>query len=388
MTQRQRRASGAAATTAAWQQAADRGFAALVGIDLDRRTRVRQLGAERRRRRAAALCLQADRQGRQLDPDRRRRRAPRLHPLRRGADAGRRSSGSRSTCATRRWRSRTSASSSTTGSTSRAACARWSRTSRPARSSQGGSTITMQLMRNLCITDPKRNLERKIQEAKLALEYEERHSKQRDPRPVPEQRLLRDDQRPHRGRRPGGLEDLLLEAGLEADPGAGGAARRAAAGAVGVQPAPQPRAARGSAATRCCDRMADLGYITRARALAGPAARASALNPSDEYFERREPYFFDYVENELIEKLRRQHGPQGRAEGLHDDRPATCRRSAATRSTRSSPTPTIPPRRSSRSTPATATSRRWPRAATTSPTSTTSPPRATASRARRSRPSS
>ncbi|HWM55615.1 MAG TPA: biosynthetic peptidoglycan transglycosylase, partial [Solirubrobacterales bacterium] len=42
---------------------------------------------------------------------------------------------------------------------------------------QGGSTITMQLMRNLCITDPKRNLERKIQEAQLALEYEEKFSK-------------------------------------------------------------------------------------------------------------------------------------------------------------------------------------------------------------------
>ena len=43
---------------------------------------------------------------------------------------------------------------------------------------QGGSTITMQLMRNLCITDPKRNLERKIQEAELAVEYEGEHSKQ------------------------------------------------------------------------------------------------------------------------------------------------------------------------------------------------------------------
>ena len=43
---------------------------------------------------------------------------------------------------------------------------------------QGGSTITMQLMRNLCITDPQRNLERKIQEAQLALEYEKEHSKE------------------------------------------------------------------------------------------------------------------------------------------------------------------------------------------------------------------
>ena len=36
----------------------------------------------------------------------------------------------------------------------------------------------MQLMRNLCITDPQRNLERKIQEAELALEYEKKFSKE------------------------------------------------------------------------------------------------------------------------------------------------------------------------------------------------------------------
>ncbi len=106
---------------------------------------------------------------------------------------------------------------------------------------QGGSTITMQLMRNLCITDPKRNLERKIQEAQLALEYEEQVLQARHPRQVPQQRLLRDDQRHHRGRRPGRLADLLLEAGLEADPGAGGAAGRPAAGALRLQPDPQPR---------------------------------------------------------------------------------------------------------------------------------------------------
>ena len=43
---------------------------------------------------------------------------------------------------------------------------------------QGGSTITMQLMRNLCITDPKRDVERKIQEAQLADEYEQKYSKE------------------------------------------------------------------------------------------------------------------------------------------------------------------------------------------------------------------
>src|SRR4029077_15459743 len=43
---------------------------------------------------------------------------------------------------------------------------------------EGGSTITQQLVRNLCISNPERNLERKIVERKLAIEYAKRHSRQ------------------------------------------------------------------------------------------------------------------------------------------------------------------------------------------------------------------
>ena len=42
---------------------------------------------------------------------------------------------------------------------------------------QGGSTITMQLVRNLYIAQPKRDYKRKIREAKLASELENEHSK-------------------------------------------------------------------------------------------------------------------------------------------------------------------------------------------------------------------
>ena len=77
---------------------------------------------------------------------------------------------------------------------------------------QGGSTITMQLVRNLYIEDPDRDIERKIKEAKLAEEPRGRALQARDPRAVPELRLLRHRQRPHRRRRRGRRADLLLEA--------------------------------------------------------------------------------------------------------------------------------------------------------------------------------
>src|SRR4051795_6646791 len=43
---------------------------------------------------------------------------------------------------------------------------------------QGGSTITQQLVRNLYIRSPQRDLKRKIREAKMASELEKHHSKQ------------------------------------------------------------------------------------------------------------------------------------------------------------------------------------------------------------------
>ena len=42
---------------------------------------------------------------------------------------------------------------------------------------QGGSTITQQLVRNLYIKDPKDTIQRKIIEAKMAMEYEDKYSK-------------------------------------------------------------------------------------------------------------------------------------------------------------------------------------------------------------------
>ena len=95
---------------------------------------------------------------------------------------------------------------------------RRSRTSKPARPSRAARRSPSSWSATSASPTPSDDLERKIIEAKLAEEYSERHSKRRDPRPVPEHGLLRDDRRQHRGRRPGGIADLLLAAGLEARP--------------------------------------------------------------------------------------------------------------------------------------------------------------------------
>ncbi len=75
-----------------------------------------------------------------------------------------------------------------------------------------------------------------------------------DPHQVPEHGLLRDHRRPHRGGRSGRRRDLLLKAGPGAGPARGGADRRAAAGALRVQPVPEPEGRRCSGATTCSRR--------------------------------------------------------------------------------------------------------------------------------------
>jgi penicillin-binding protein 1A len=165
---------------------------------------------------------------------------------------------------------------------------------------EGGSTITQQLVRNLCIQDPKRNLERKIVEAKLAVEYSERHTRRE---------IL------------GSYLNIASYGTVEGSTAVGvGAASRIffskpvwklrlpeAALLAGLPQAPSeynpllnPAAAK-TRRNQVLRQMAKLGYIGGARA---KRAMASDLrvNLGEGYFRRRQPYFFDYVENKLIEK--------------------------------------------------------------------------------------
>ena len=127
-----------------------------------------------------------------------------------------------------------------------------------------------------------------------------------------------------------------------------------------LRPVPQPGRRARAGATRCSTRCSTTGYITpravrRRRSRRGPRAQARASSTR----EIREPYFFDYVRDQLIERVRRQHRPHGRAARLHDDRPALQR--AGAKAIRDDALLRRRPRRrrSSRSTRRTAPSGRW-----------------------------
>jgi penicillin-binding protein 1A len=169
---------------------------------------------------------------------------------------------------------------------------------------EGGSTLTMQLVKNLYTTDRARSglagYQRKIREAKLAEELENEHSKQ-------------------------WLLDKYLNTtsygtvGGQTAIGAEAAARiyfnkrarkltlREAALLAGLPQAPSLyspfKNVSGAKHRRnaVLDKMAELGLITR-DAAEGAKARGLGLKPSDYFSRRREGYFFDYVKDELIKE--------------------------------------------------------------------------------------
>ncbi|HEU5252911.1 MAG TPA: transglycosylase domain-containing protein [Solirubrobacterales bacterium] len=168
---------------------------------------------------------------------------------------------------------------------------------------EGGSTITQQLVRNLCIPDPERTIERKIEEAELAGEYAERHSRKE---------IL------------GSYLNVASYGTVEGTTAVGvGAAAKIffskpvwelklpeAALLAGLPQAPSeynpllnPAAAR-ARRDQVLRQMEKLGYVSEERA---QAALASGLRVDldESYFEHREPYFFDYVESRLID----EYGP-------------------------------------------------------------------------------
>src|SRR3954454_24544447 len=165
---------------------------------------------------------------------------------------------------------------------------------------QGGSTITQQLVRALYIKDPKRNLKRKIREAKMADELESQHSKQW---------ILRE----YLNNVPYGTVNGQTSIGIEAaaityfSRHAKNLSLSQAALLAGLPQAPSlynpflnPSAAlkRRNEVLRA---MRSSGYITPQQAVRA-MDRPLGLHQSHRYQERREPYFFDYVQDQLIER--------------------------------------------------------------------------------------
>ncbi|HXS46853.1 MAG TPA: transglycosylase domain-containing protein [Solirubrobacterales bacterium] len=164
---------------------------------------------------------------------------------------------------------------------------------------EGGSTITQQLVRNLCIANPSRDLERKIIEAQLAIEYAERHSRKE----ILSQYLNTASYGTIKGATAVGvqaaskiyfskpvwklnLEQAALLAGLPQAP-------------TDYNPVLNPQGAN-ARRNAVLSKMASLGYISPERAREG-SQRGLGLNLDKGYFEKRQPYFFDYVEEKLID---------------------------------------------------------------------------------------
>jgi penicillin-binding protein 1A len=168
------------------------------------------------------------------------------------------------------------------------------------RTVEGGSTITQQLVRNLCLHNPKRDLKRKIIEAQLAVEYAERHSRQE----ILGQYLNTASYGTIEGATAIGVGaaariyfskpvwklDLAQEALLAGLPQAPSE----------YNPLLHPAEAR-RRRNSVLRKMSQLGFVPASRARAGER-RGLGLAASGSYFAHREPFFFDYVENELIER--------------------------------------------------------------------------------------
>ncbi len=165
---------------------------------------------------------------------------------------------------------------------------------------QGGSTITMQLVRALYIEDPERDLERKIKEAKLAEELEDAHSKEW----ILAEYLNNASYGTVNGQTAVGVEaaaqiyyskpakqltlaQSAMLAGLPQSPSL-------------YNPLQNPRSAVGRR-NEVLDEMEDQGYISQEEADQAKD-EGLELNQSDRYQEIREPYFFDFVEQQLIEE--------------------------------------------------------------------------------------
>lgn len=174
---------------------------------------------------------------------------------------------------------------------------------------QGGSTITMQLVRNVYLGGDQHTLKQKIIEAKLAIEYEKKHDKRSILtsylNSVPYGTL-------------GGQTAIGVQAASRIffDKPAAQLNLQQSALLAGLPQAPsQYNPFRDSAEARrrrneVLSKMAELHYIGAAQA---DSAKASPLEVKRGYFysQRKEDFFFEYVRQKLVERYGKQTVAQG-----------------------------------------------------------------------------
>ncbi len=169
---------------------------------------------------------------------------------------------------------------------------------------QGGSTLTMQLIRTLYTGSREKTFKRKVREAKLAEELENIHSGRVGKAWILTKYLNSVPYGTNGGQTAVGvqaaarayfnkpaseltLSESALLAGLPQAPSQYNPFRQ-----------PGPATARRNSVLR---KMADVGFITQSAARA--AMRADlVLHPNSYFREKRESYFFDYVSDELIKR--------------------------------------------------------------------------------------
>ncbi len=165
---------------------------------------------------------------------------------------------------------------------------------------QGASTITQQLVRNLYIDDPEDNIERKIQEAEMARQYESEHTKSH----ILNEYLNTATYGTNDGRSAVGVQ---AAAEVFFDKDAEDLGLRESALLAGLPQAPSeynPFTNPNDAIDRrneVLDAMADQGYITPATA---DKVKDSGLGlqRGTKYEIRSQQFFFDFVQNELIDE--------------------------------------------------------------------------------------
>jgi penicillin-binding protein 1A len=174
---------------------------------------------------------------------------------------------------------------------------------------QGGSTITQQLVKNLYIHDPQETLERKIREAKLAMELEDEHSKNW----ILNQYLNTASYGTNDGRTAVGvkaaaevyfnkdvsdldIKESALLAGLPQAPSE-------------YNPFLNPHASK-VRRNEVLEKMNEQGYLGDAK-YKKLSQEGLGLDAGHKYETIHEPYFFDYVEQELIERYGVQQVREG-----------------------------------------------------------------------------